>query len=269
MAKRLSVLQSMSNKTKESGLKKEFLRGLKKKLAERKYRADLKLITAAKNTVGTFDAVVKFNPALGYPSEEDLMSITSQAYPKHQINWELVDVAENNGTVALVLEPSIEVIPIKSLKEIPPEFISLGAGIYKKAADAGAGNITEIWKLKKDENGFMLYRSEDDFEVEAEREDNFKAGDVVMTEFGPGKIKKFDDFGNAIVQVGSKKHLVAAADLKDYSQDSERKMLEDYYATAYGDRDFARSLVSKLPKQLKNSSPWLEPSLGGGKKEKK
>lgn len=267
MAKRLSVLQSMANKTKESGLKKEFLRGLKKKLAERKYRADLKLITAAKNTVGTFDAVVKFNPALGYPSEEDLMSITSQAYPKHQIDWSLVDVSENNGTVALVLEPSIEVIPIKSLKEIPVEFISMGAGIYKKAADAGAGNITEIWKLTKDGDGFALYRSEDDFEVEAEREDNFKAGDVVLTEFGPGKIKKFDDFGNAIVQVGSKNHLVAAADMKEYSQDSERKTLEDYYATAYGDKEFAKALVEKMAKPKKGETPWLNVELG--KKNKK
>lgn len=264
---RKSVLQSMSHKSKESSLKKEFLRDLKKKLSARKYRADLKLITAAKNTTGTFDAVVKFNPALGYPSEEDLMSLTGQAYPKHQIDWELVDVSENNGTVALVLEPTIEVIPLKSLKEIPAEFISLGAGIYKKAANA-AGNITEIWKLKKDEDGFVLYRSEDDFEVEAEREDNFKAGDVVLTDFGPGKIKKFDDFGNAIVQVGSKKHLVAAADLKQYNQDSERKALEDYYTQAYGDKDLAKALTSKLPKSKQNESPWLNVDLSKGRGKK-
>jgi hypothetical protein len=255
---RVRELQSMSHKSKESSLKKEFLRDLKKKLAVRKYRADLKLIT--------FDAVVKFNPALGYPSEEDLMSITGQAYPKHQIDWELVDVAENNGTVALVLEPAIEVIPIKSLKEIPAEFVSLGAGIYKKAANA-AGNITEIWKLKKDEDGYVLYRSEDDFEVEADREDNFKAGDVVMTDFGPGKIKKFDDFGNAIVQVGSKKHLVAASDLKDYSQDADRKNLQDYFTQAYGDPTFSKALVEKLSKAPKGTTPWLDVDLG--KKSKK
>jgi len=242
------------------------LRTLKQKLAERKYRADLKLITAAKNTTGTFDAVVKFNPTLGYPSEDDLMSITSQSYPKHQINWELIDVAENNGTVALVLEPAIEVLPIKSLKEIPQEFVSIGAGIYKKAADA-AGNITEIWKLKKDDSGFVLYRTEDDFEVEAEREDAFRAGDVVMTEFGPGKIKKFDDFGNAIVQVGSKKHLVAAADLKDYNIDKERKALQDYYTQMYGDSQFAAELVKKLPTPKQGETGWLGVDLG--KKSKK
>lgn len=236
------------------------LKALKQKLAERNYRADLKLITAAKNTVSTFDAVVKFNPSLGYPSEEDLISLVSQSYPQHQISWDLVDVSDSNGTVALVLEPAVEVIPIKTLKEIPQEFVSIGAGIYKKAADA-AGNITEIWKLKKDDSGFVLYRTEDDFEVEAEREDSFRAGDVVMTSYGPGKIKKFDDFGNAIVQVGSKKHLVAAEDMHEYSSDGDHKKLQDYYTQLYG-AEFAKDLVAKLPKKIQGETPWLDVDLG-------
>jgi hypothetical protein len=258
----------MNHKTKGSALKKEFLRDLKKKLAERNYRADLKLITAAKNTTSTFDAVVKFNPALGYPSEDDLISLVSQSYPQHQITWDLVDVSDTNGTVALVLEPAVEIIPIASLKEIPPEFVSIGAGIYKRAADA-AGNITEIWQVKKDDSGgFVLCRSEEDFEVEAEREDSFVAGDVVMTSYGPGKIKKFDDFGNAIVQVGSKKHLVAAAELKDYSADGDRKKLQDYYTQMYGDASFAKSLVEKMSAPKKGETPWLNADLGGKKSKK-
>lgn len=266
-SKRLRDLQSMGHTAKESSLKKEFLRDLKKKLAARKYRADLKLVTASRNTVGTFGAVVKFNPQLGNPSEEDLMSLVAQAYPKHQIDWELCDITDNQGTLAIVLEPSIEVIPIKNLKEIPQEFVSIGAGLYKRAADA-SGNVQEIWQLKKDETGYVLFRTEDDLEVEADRDDTFKAGDVVLTPYGAGRIKKFDDFGNAIVQVGSKKHLVAASDMKDYSIDSERKKLEDYFAQAWGDKAYAEKMVSKLPKQQKNTSPWLDVDLGKGKGKK-
>lgn len=266
-SKRLRTLQSMSHTTKASGLKKEFLRDLKKKLAARKYRADLKLVTAARNTIGRFSAVVKFNPQLGHPAEEDLMSLVAQSYPKHQIDWALCDIVDDQGTLSIVLTPSVEVIPIKNLKEIPQEFVSIGAGLYKRAADA-SGNVKEIWQLKKDDNGYVLFRTEDDLEVEADRDDTFKAGDVVLTPYGAGRIKKFDDFGNALVQVGSKNHLVAASDMKEYSFDSERKKVEDYFEQAYGDSSYAKSLTIKLPKTQKNTSPWLNVDLGKGKGKK-
>jgi hypothetical protein len=258
----------MNHKTKESQLKKELLRDLKAKLSLRKYRADLKLITTAKNTSGTFHAIVKFNPDLRYPSEEDLMSIVGQSYPSHQIDWGLVDISDSDGVISLTLGPKVEVIPLKSLKEIPSEFISVGTGLYKRAADA-SGNAFEIWEVKQDSSGNKaLVRREEDLEVEASEDDGFKAGDVVQTPYGPGRIKKFDDFGNAFVQVGNTKHLISAADMKEYSIDKERAKLIDYYTEAYGDSDLAKELCKKMDKPKLNSTPWLDSTLGLGKKKK-
>lgn len=244
--KRMKRLQAISHRVNRgrNEMQKEFLTGLKKKLAERKYRADLILVTAAKDTTGTFHAELKFNPQLGHPDENDLLTMVAQSYPTHQIDWELVDVNPEAGIITLVLEPNVEVVPVASMQGIPPEFTAIGTGIYKRAADA-SGKVNELWTLKKGEDGLALYRSQDDLEIVAE-EGGFAAGDVVNTPYGPGRIQRFDDLGNAFVQVGSEKHLISAAEMTPYSVDKEKSKLEDYYAEAYGDREFAKGLVKKV-----------------------
>jgi len=240
--KRLQAISHRESPARDQ-LNREFLTNLKAKLAERKYRADLEIVTAAKNTTGTFKAEVPYNPELGHPSENDLLTLVAQNYPTHEIDWELVQVDPEEGIVTLMLEPSVEMVPVESVKAIPPEFVAIGTGIYKRAAD-NTGNVHEIWTLKKSDEGLALYRNQDDLEITAE-EEGFKAGDVVMVEgHGPGRIKRFDENGAvAFVQIGNKVHLVAQMDLKPYALDKEREKLRKYYEVAIGDKAYAEALV--------------------------
>lgn len=250
--KQMKRLQAISHRESpaRTKLNTEFLSNLKSKLAERKYRADLSFVTAAKDTTGTFKAEIPYNPELGHPSENDLMTLVAQNYPTHEIDWELIQVDPEEGVISLMLEPSVEMVPVESVRAIPPEFVAIGTGLYKRAAD-NSGNVQEIWTLKKNDNGLALYRNQDDIEVTAE-EDGFKAGDVVMVEgHGPGRIKRFDEMGNAFVTVGNKVHLVAAMDMQPFDITREKTKLTKYYEEIYG-KDFAEALTREYGDARKN-----------------
>jgi len=241
----LNRLQKVNNRTNlnKKELSREFFSGLKNKLKARGYRADLKLTTDARSTKGKFKAHVKFDPKLGNPDETDLLSLVAQDYPKHQVDWELAQIDPDNGIVVMVLEPSMEVIPVSSMSAIPPEFRPIGTALYKRAADA-SGTVNEIWTLKKDNDGLMcLFRNPEDIEVQAEDSDSFKANDVVDTPYGYGRIVRFDDAGNAFVQLGHDTRLVAKDDMKPYKKRKEEAKLADMFEMMYGDRDFAKALV--------------------------
>lgn len=257
--RRLQAISHRLHKDRTS-VATEFVTGLKAALAKRGYRADLEISTDAKSTVSRFTASVPFDKELGHPAEEDLMALVAQSYPTHEIDWELVEVDSDYGVVLLTLQPSTEMVPVKSISEIPPEFKSIGTGLYKRAADA-TGNVHEIWTLKRGDDGLMLYRNNDDVEIEA-KEEGFKAGDVANTPYGPGRILRFDEMGNAFVQVGNKKRLVAAKELGIYSIEKEKKKLTDYYTEAYGDPEFAKALTDKYDTRKKKDGP------GNGKNPK-
>jgi hypothetical protein len=258
--KRLQAISHRLHKDRTS-VASEFVTGLKAALAKRGYRADLKISTEAKSTVSRFQASVPFDVQLGHPSEDDLIALVAQSYPTHEIDWKLIEVDSDLGVVLLDLQPSTEVVPVKSISEIPPEFKSIGTGLYKRAVDS-TGNVQEIWTLKRGDDGLVLYRNNDDVEIEA-KEEGFKAGDVANTPYGPGRILRFDDMGNAFVQVGNKKRLVAAKELGMYSIDKEKKKLTDYYTEAYGDSEFAKALTDKYDTRKKSN-----PGGGDGKKPK-
>jgi hypothetical protein len=220
----------------------EFISTLKQTLAKRGYRADLSLTTDARSTAGHFCASVRFDKELGYPSDKDLMTLVAQSYPQHEIDWELAQVDPDMGIVVLNLEPSVECVPVKDINSIPPDFKSIGAGLYKRAADT-TGKVHEIWTLSKGDEGLVLYKNNKDLDIQAE-EEGFKAGDVVMTADGRcGRIIKFDDFNNAFVQIGKQKQLVAATELQKYSIEDEKKKLTDFYTQIYGP-DFASALTN-------------------------
>jgi hypothetical protein len=242
---KLSKIKQMSrlvNKDKTE-MAHDFVSTIQKKLAERKYRADLLLITGAKCTTGTFSAQVKFSAPLGYPAENDIIAIVAQNYPQHQVCWELVQVDPDAGIVSLTLEPSVEIIPVESLTKIPPEFTPIGSALFKRSANK-AGTINEIWTLKKDsDGGLSLYRSQDDLEITADDDGGFKKGDVVDTPQGPGIIQSFDSLNNAYVKIGSEIRLIGSVDLKSFDISKEKTKLYDYYAQVYGP-EFAKELTS-------------------------
>jgi len=250
----MKQLQAISHRLHQdrSSVASEFITGLKATLAKRGYRADLTLSTNARSTMGRFRASVPFDVQLGHPSEEDLMTLVAQSYPNHEIDWGLVEVDSDLGLVLLDLQPSTEMVPVKSISEIPPEFKSIGSGIYKRAADA-SGNVREIWTLKRGDDGLVLYRNNDDVEIEA-KADGFKAGDIANTPYGPGRILRFDEMGNAFVQIGNNKRMVAAKELGIYSIEKEKKKLTDYYSEAYGDPAFAKALTENYDTRKKNKS---------------
>jgi len=258
--KRLQAISHRLHKDRTS-VATEFVSGLKAALSKRGYRADLVISTTAKSTVSRFRASVPFDTNLGHPSEEDLMGLVAQSYPTHEIDWELVEVDSDLGLVLLTLEPSTEIIPVNSISEIPPEFKSIGTGLYKRAVDA-SGNVHEVWTLKRGDDGLVLFRNNDDVEIEA-KEDGFKAGDIANTPYGPGRILRFDDHGNAFVQVGNKKRLVAGKELGVYSIEKEKKKLTDYYSEAFGDPEFAKALTENYDTRKSGN-----PGGDGGKSNK-
>jgi len=237
----LKRLQKISHRLNQdqTELKDTFVSGLKRALAERGHRADLSLSTEAKSTQGTFRASVGFDPQLGHPGDKDLTTLVAQSYPTHDIDWELTDVDSELGIILLSIAPSMEVIPVSNINEIPPDFVSIGTGLYKRAIDS---TVNEVWSLKRTDDGLILSRNEDDLDVTAE-EGALKAGDIANTPHGPGRITRFDEMGNAFVQIGNNVRLVAGKDLGLFSIDKERKKLTDYYAEAYGDKAFADALT--------------------------
>ena len=145
------------------------------------------------------------------------------------------------GSIRLVLEPSKEVVPVKGFKDIPPEFKAIGTGLFSRKADIN-GDVLEIWELKKDESGYALYRRQDDTEILATDKTEYVAGDVVSTPEGPGKFVKYDEMGNAIVEVAGRRRMVAADSMFDYDINKEKQKLYQYYAEVYGE-EFAKQLV--------------------------
>jgi hypothetical protein len=240
---RMKAISRRKHKADEEA-REGFVGSLQKHLSKKGYRADLVLVANVKSTHGTFPVEVRYNVRLGHPSDKDLMVLIAKHYEKKAIDWETVVVDTNSGIITLNLEPATEVIPIKSLQEIPPEFTAIGTGIYKRAADA-TGDVHEIWELIKTDAGHSLVRKKDDMEITADDETKFTKGDVADTPYGPGVIQRFDEHGNAVVLVGSKKKLVAQKDLIPYSTDKEKQKLIDYYTQVYGDPEFARGLVEK------------------------
>lgn len=241
----LRRIQKVNNRTNldKKAVTKEFFSGLQQKLKARGYRADLKITTDSRSTKGRFTANVKFEPRLGRPDETDLLALVAQEYPKHQIDWEMAQIDKDNGIVVMVLEPGMEVVPISSISAIPPEFKPIGTALYKRAADT-SGKVNEIWTLKKDCDGHMcLFRSPEDLEIQADEGSDLKANDVVDTPYGYGRIVRFDDIGNAFVQLGHQTRLVAKDDLKPYKKQKEEGKLADMYEMIYGDREFAKALV--------------------------
>jgi hypothetical protein len=241
----LRRLQKISHRTNvdQTELAHQFFSSLEKTLAKRGYRADLQISTDARSTKGRFTACVKFAKDLGKPDEVDLLALVAQNYPTHQIDWPLIQIDQVEGVVIMPLEPSVEVVPIASLNAIPPEFKPIGTALYLRAADA-SGKVHEVWTLKKDpDHGLMLYRNQDDLEVTADNSAELRAGDAVNTPHGPGRIMRFDDGGNAFVQIGNQKRLVAKTDMTPYKKEKEEKKLVDLYTQIYGDAQFAQELV--------------------------
>lgn len=234
------------NVTKPEGLKKqEFLTGVKAYLDKKGYRADLCLISRHKPVANcAFPVEVKYNPQFEFPPEKDLMALVAEKFEGYEIDWETAQVDPKDGLVNISLRPAVEIVPIANIKEIPPEFIAVGTGIFKRKASA-SGDVMEIWELRKSGDNLALVRKMDDLEVTATEEPEFKAGDAVNTPEGVGRILRFDELGNAFVQIGDKRRLVAAEEMKPYKVDDEKTKLVQYFTEAYGDADFAKALVEE------------------------
>jgi hypothetical protein len=226
-------------------MRREFTDSIKAYLDKKSYRADLCLISRRKPVASQSTQVeVKYNPSFEFPAEKDLMALVAESYNGYEIDWDTANVDTREGLVTLTLMPSVEVVPLASIKEIPPEFIRVGTGIYKRKASA-SGDVMEIWELRKDGNNLALVRKFNDMDVTATEESKFKAGDPVNTPDGVGRILRFDELGNALVQIGTKKRLIAADDIRPYKVDKEKTKLVQYFTEAYGDADFAKQLVEE------------------------
>ena len=225
----------------------DMLRNVKAILEKKGYRTDLKLICKNAST-NDFEAKVRYDIYLGYPTKKDLTSIVAESFPGHEINWELVDVDDNSGVVTMMLSPAQEVIPLKSVKDIPAEFEAVGTGTYKRAQVADK-SIYEIWSLVQQGSDYALVRNKDEYEVVSSDTFKWKKGDVVKTPYGEGIFQEYDDIGNGFVQVGNRKHLVAADELmeqyagdEEYDAKKDKTKEYDYYAQIYGP-EYAKQLV--------------------------
>jgi hypothetical protein len=229
----------------EGEMKTEIISSIKSYLDKKGYRADLCLVSRRKPVANqVFPVEIRYNAKFEYPSERDLMALVAESFNGYEIDWGTAQVDTNDGLVALTLKPAVEIIPVANIKEIPPEFVAIGTGLFKRKANA-SGDVMEIWELKKDGNNLSLTRKMDDMDITAKEDEEFKAGDAVETPEGVGRILRFDDVGNALVQIGSLKRLVAKDDIRPYKMNDEKAKLVQYFTEAYGDADFARSLVEE------------------------
>ena len=224
-------------------MRNDFFNELKDHLAKVGYRADLHIVGSKKTGENKYTVKVKFDNKLGYPQDKDLMSLVAQSYDDYEIEWQSVEV-DNEGEIYFDVVPEVEVIPLSDISKIPPEFVNVGTGIYKRASDEEK-TVFEIWELRKGQDAQLaLYKKNDDLEVTSEKE-QFRTGDFVKTPYGVGKIDQFDEVGNALVQIGDLKKMVAASDLFNYKIENEKKKLYEYYKEIYGE-EYAKDLVSGL-----------------------
>lgn len=236
------LLSTMGNNYSGKKLDRTVLSAIDEAMKERSYRADL--VIAATSTYGKsgLSLNIRYHTDLGHPSEEDLMAVVAETHDGYGIDWDSALVDPATGVIVLNLEPSVEAIPLGSLQDIPAEFVAIGSGCFKRAANA-SGSVMEVWNLKKTDDGLALIRAMDDMEITAEEDEGeLKAGQLVETPHGPGKILRFDDAGNAFVQVGSKTRLVAKSSVKEYNKATDKKTMQDFYSEIYGP-EFAKKLV--------------------------
>ena len=240
--KRYKELLAMGKQYNGRKLDKSVLSAIDAAMKNRAYRADLAIASSAKYGESGVSVNIRYHTDIGHPSEKDLMAVVADTYQGYGIDWDTALVDSVTGTIVLNLEPSVESIPLGSIQDIPPEFVSIGSGCFKRSADA-SGDVLEVWNLKKTDDGLALIRAMEDMEVTAEDESaELKAGMLVDTPHGPGKILRFDDAGNAFVQVGSKTRLVAKDSVKEYNRSTDKKKLQEFYSQIYGP-EFAKSLV--------------------------
>lgn len=227
-----------------------FISELKAGLAVRQHRADLQLRCSV-DPVGNFPVIVKYAEIMGYPTQKDLATIVGQSFPGHEINWKLVDVDDASQTITLMLSPSEEVVNVASVQDIPKDFESIGACLYKRAENTEK-SIYGIWTLKDIDGNLALIRNKDEYEVIAANDVDvgFKKGDVVSTPYGLGLFQRYDEIGNGFVQCGTVIHLVAKDGIKGYDQSKEKTKLYDFFAQIYGP-DLAKGLVEDYHEGVK------------------
>lgn len=228
----------------------DLLSNVKKTLRKNSYRTDLKMICKEASS-GDFEAKVKYDIYLEYPTKQDLSAIVAQHFPTHEINWELVDVDDHDGTVTMMLSPAQEIIPLQSVRDIPKEFEAVGTGTYKRAQVADK-SIYEIWSLVQNGNDYALIRNKDEYEVVSSEKFKFRKGDIVATPYGEGIFQEYDNIGNGFVQVGNRKHLVAKDELMEhylgtdkdekYNSKKDKTKEYDYFSQVYGP-EYAKQLV--------------------------
>jgi len=243
--KRAKRLQAVSHKVNhhQNLATKEALAAVRSKLRERGYRADMQFAVTAHQSTGRVNAELRFEPELGHPDEHDLVALVAQEMPDYEIEWETINVDPSMGVIYLNLEPSVEMVPIKSMSDIPSEFVSIGTALYKRASTPSSDSY-EIWSLKKTDNGLALFNTKETVVTAEDESQGYKSGDVVNTPYGPGKVVRFDDLGNAFVQIGKTVRLVAEKDMGEYSISKEKQKLADFYAQIYGP-EYAALLVKE------------------------
>jgi len=245
MLKGLEKMRRVANHNKDR-LEKSVTSTLSKYLSEKKYRADLKYVQRAKVASTGYQKVeVAYNKEFGFPTESDLMALVGEHAEGMEIDWPQVVVDTDAGLVNLSLRPSQNIIPVASAREIPPDFQPIGTALYRRKVDA-SGNVAEIWELRTTEGGLQLVRNTNDMHVVEQASEELKVGDAVSTPDGVGRIKRFDEVGNAVVAFGDRNRLVAADSMERYDVNKERKKLEEYYAEVYGDPAFAKELTEKM-----------------------
>jgi len=209
----------------------KMLSNISAKLKDRGHRVDLQITDRGK-LAGKSVVVVGYQRMLGEPSEKDIQVFVQKSIPGSDVDWSRVSFKD--GHVIVGVRKMENSIPLKSFKDVPTGFKSVGTGFYRRAEGE---NKYSIWEMKKDPTGkISLVRTEDETSVQASEFVSTPEGIGILLRFGRDK---------SVVMLNGRERVFATHDLRGELSPEEQKKLVDYFTKAYGDAAYAKQLVTE------------------------
>ena len=217
------------------------------------YRPDLRPLGNPEiSETGDLILRVAFEKDFGLPNETDAARLVNHLFPEARVAHERTWIDSQTGVLRVALERIDSSLRLASRKDMPSDFTALAAGVYKKASD------NSIWDLRLETDGsYGLYRREAQSEdalplgerESKPREAGFRPGEFVIvagaSEDRVAIYKGADENGNPVVEHEGQQGAIPLESLR-VAATLDLRELEDYYAQAYGSKEYAKALVKNV-----------------------
>lgn len=225
------------------------------------YRPDMRpLGNPEVSETGDLILRVAFDKEFGLPNETDAARIVNHLFPEARVAHERTWIDSQSGVLRVALERKDSSLRLASRKDMPSDFVALAAGVYRKASD------NSIWDLRLEADGsYGLYRREAQQDGEKlpldgiegnPREAGFRPGEFVIVaganEDRVAIYKGADENGNPVVEHEGQQGAIPLESLR-IAATLDARELEDYYAQAYGSKEYAKALVKNIGEKKRKS----------------